>query len=440
MTAMTTKRELSKVIRRVWIWAVTMCVTSSPAWSQGRPGVIELKSAQELKGRVMNGQDVRELLGSVHFVQYLREGGFVNVWSDRALQFLAEDRLELYQRVRVRRDTVTIYADQGVYYGQERRVVMQGHVRLERTGSILTSSDGEYFPDERRAVFVGSVRVEDSASVLTSDRLTYWETEQRSVAVGNVRVYQHSDGTTVFGDSLINLDQQKRAIVPRAARMFQADSTSDGEIDTLLVTSVRMESTSTPARILIATDSVRIARTDLSARCGLATFYTDADRIVLAGEPVVWHGRNQLTGDTIEVRLRDRRLHSVVARGRAMAVSRADSVRPLRFDQLTGRQLTMRFTDGKVRQIESEGTATSLYYLYDDAAPNGANRSSGDRIIMDFADGQIDRIKVERGVQGEYVPEKMVNGRESEHNLDGFIWIALRPTRTGMKMEERAAD
>jgi lipopolysaccharide export system protein LptA len=415
---------------------LSVCLLATIGWSQGRPGVIELKSAQELKGRIMNGQDIRELIGNVHFVQNLREGGFVNVWSDRALQFIADERLELYQRVRVRRDTVTIFADEGVYYGLQRRVVMRGRVRLERTGSVLTSSDGEYFPDERRAVFTGSVKVEDSASVLTSDRLTFWESDQRSIAVGDVRVRQLSDGTTVFGDSLINLDAEDRSVVPRAARMLQADSTSDGGVDTLLVASIRMESLGGAERVLIASDSVRIARTDLAARCALAAFYTGADRIVLSGDPVVWHGRNQLTGDTIEIRLRDRKLHSVLVRGRAMAVSRADSLRPGRFDQLTGRRITMRFADGKVQQIDAEGTATSLYYLYDDAAPNGANRSSGDRIIMDFADGQIDRIKVMRGVQGEFLPEKMVNGRESENNLDGFRWLRSRPTRIGLTMSD----
>jgi lipopolysaccharide export system protein LptA len=417
--------------------AVFLTVVPWAVVAQGRPGVIELKSAQELKGRTVGDAEVRELIGNVHFVQFLREGGMVKVWTDRALQYLATERVELYNRVRVLRDSVVIFADQGVYYGQERRVTMEGRVRLERSGSILTSQEGEYFPDERRAVFVGSVQVKDSGSVLTCDRLFYWEDDQRSVAVGSVRVVQLKDGSTVFGDSLVNFDREGRAIVPRSARMLQADSTGDGGIDTLLVSSREMESLAGPDRVLFARDSVRISRSDLSARCKSATFLTADDRIVLAGDPVVWHGRNQLTGDTIEVRLKGRRLHSVVVRGRAVAVSRADSLRPLRFDQLTGRVMTMTFGDGKVRQIDAEGTATSLYYLYDDAAPNGANRSSGDRILMDFTDGQIDRIKVVRGVQGEYLPEKMVNGREAENNLDGFRWFPTRPARSGLVMEER---
>jgi len=37
---------------------------------------------------------------------------------------------------------------------------------------------------------------------------------------------------------------------------------------------------------------------------------------------------------------------------------------------------------------------------------NGVNKSSGDRILIDFIGNEVDRIKVIRGVQGQYFPEK----------------------------------
>ena len=96
----------------------------------------------------------------------------------------------------------------------------------------------------------------------------------------------------------------------------------------------------------------------------------------------------------------------------------------------------MYFAEKKVRQIDVEQTATSLYYLYDEAVANGANMSSGDRIIIDFSDGQVDRIKIIGGVQGEYYPERMVRNREGEYNLDGFKWFRTRPKRDGVVMQE----
>ncbi|MEK6755811.1 MAG: hypothetical protein AABZ02_06645, partial [Bacteroidota bacterium] len=153
-----------------------------------------------------------------------------------------------------------------------------------------------------------------------------------------------------------------------------------------------------------------------------------------AGQPVVWHEENQLTGDSIVITTKERKLRSVYVEGRAMAVSRADSVRRQRFDQLTAREITMYFYDGKIAQIDAERNATSLYYLFEEAEPNGVNRSSGDRIVMEFQDGKVDRIKIVGGVEGKYFPESMITRREPEYNLDGFKWIANRPRRQHLQI------
>jgi len=195
-----------------------------------------------------------------------------------------------------------------------------------------------------------------------------------------------------------------------------------------------MESLERPARTMIARGSVRMARSNLSAICTTAMFAVDEDLIALTGEPVVWHEGNQLTGDSIYISIEDRRLRSVRVRGHSMAVSRADSLRRTRFDQLSGRHITMRFTDGTVHEIDVEETATSLYYLYDESVPNGMNISSGNRIIIEFDDGVTDRIKVIGGVEGDYYPERLIQYREEDYNLDGFRWFRERPVRDGMTL------
>ena len=106
---------------------------------------------------------------------------------------------------------------------------------------------------------------------------------------------------------------------------------------------------------------------------------------------------------------------------------------PARFDQLTGREITLYFSQGGIDRIEAERQATSLYYLFDSNLPNGANKSSGDSIIVNFQDGLVDRIKVVGGVEGQYLPEPMIRGgREQLYNLDGFKWYADRPRRRGV--------
>ena len=88
----------------------------------------------------------------------------------------------------------------------------------------------------------------------------------------------------------------------------------------------------------------------------------------------------------------------------------------------------MLFGAGGLHRTDVEGRALSVYHLYDDTLANGVNKTSGDRIVMLFADGKAEAITVYGGVEGEYFPENMVRGRETEYALPGFSW-RLRPVR-----------
>jgi len=395
--------------------------------------LIEVKSADVLNVRTIAGQEVRELIGHVHIIQS-SPGELVKIWCDSALRYMETNKIELFGDVKLVRDSVTLTSSEGVYYGDERKAEMSKGVRLIRGGSILTSKFGEYFADEKRAHFTGDVHVIDSASSTWSDALTYFETEEKSIAVGHVRVHQAENNLTVFGDSLIYFEKQKYGVLPRHPKMVQVDTTAGGVLDTMLVTSDQMETYQDSLPRFIARGEVAIVRTDLAAICKEATYFLKRDRIVLRGDPVVWHSENQLSGDSVVITTTGRKLQSVFVGGRAVAVSRADSLLRQRYDQLTAREMTMFFAGGKITRIDAEQTATSLYYLFDEGEPNGANRSSGDRIVMEFQDGKIDQIKIVGGVEGKYFPETMIAGREPEYNLDGFRWITSRPTRKDLKI------
>lgn len=401
-------------------------------WCAGaiaQSNVVELKTADVLRGKVIGNEDVRELIGNVHFVQTSSTGEVIKVWCDRALQYMTQNKVELFGNVQLIRDTTILRAAEGVYYTDEKRAAMSKGVSLRRGSMLLTSKTGEYFSDEKRAHFTGDVVVADSASTTVSDVFTYFEDDEHSIAVGRVRVMNPEQAVTIYGDSLVHFDQLHYTVIPKNPRFVQIDTTADGAIDTLVVVSKFMEAFRDPSGRFIATDSVTIVRTDLAAQCRRATFYTKQDRIILEREPIVWYRESQVTGDSMVVTLEDRRLRSVYVRGRAMAISRTDTLHKNRFDQLTGRELTMYFADQKLDRIVAVRNAMSLYYLFEEDRPNGANKASGDRISIAFEDGKVNDITVVGGVQGQYFPETMMNSREHRYNLDGFRWIEQKPRR-----------
>jgi len=382
---------------------------------------IVLENADSLVGKVIDGEDAREFIGHVKIVQEN-----VHISCDHALQFISRGRVVLTGNVVVNDDSVTLRAPAAVYMRDERTAEATGSIALDDGKSLLTARYGKYFVDQRIAIFRDRVRARDSVSVMTADSLTYYRNERRSVADGHVTVLNAGDRVTITGGHLDHLavpDYSRMTVNPVLVQIDSAESARD----TLVVRARVMEAFRDTVRRLVASDSVEIVRADLAAVCGRAVFYTTADSILLRKSPIIWYRDTQVTGDSVNVYLKERQLHRVDVTGEAFAISRSDSISKDRFDQLNGEMLRMLFVDKVLHRIEVEVRATSVYHLTEDSAANGLNKTSGDRIIMMFEEGKVRSIKVTGGVEGSYVPENLVKNREEEYRIPGFRWIERRP-------------
>lgn len=401
-----------------------LIIVQVPAFSQERKPIV-LNYADSLVSRTIGGEKARVVSGRVEFQQ-----GNVIVRCDEATQFLQSNKAVLVGNVKVFREHVIVSADRAVYYGNERRMDSEGNVRLQDGDVALLADFGTYYPDEHRAHFLGNVTVNDTVSVIQADELTYYEEEDRTIAQRNVRLIDDKNRMVIFGQKLEHEGTRGYTRVTELPRLLQIDTTAVGTVDTLVVTSRMMESIIDSTRRYIATDSVALVRGELASLSEMTTFYPEQDRITLRGDPTIWYTRTQVSGDSIDIFLRDRRAHRVVVMGRAFAISLGDTLYPQRFDQVTGETMTMTFYEDKIERIEVNTTATSLYFLYNEGKPNGVNRSSGDSIIINFSDGVLRNLTVIGGVQGQYFPENMVAEREPEYNLAGFSWKEDRPRKS----------
>ncbi len=380
-------------------------------------------SADTLHVKQIDGEDVRDLIGHVLLTQER-----TRITCDRALEYIARGTFILTGNVVVTDDSLTFRAPRGIYHRAERRAEGFDGVALDDGTTRLTASYGEYFGTERRAFFHTHVVVVDTSSIVTADSLQYWRITRRSLALGRVVVRSPSDRLTIYGGRLDHDAEHLTSRMTVHPRLEQVDSLGEGRYDTLHVRGVVLESYRDSTRRLIARDSVELVRSDLASSSRYACFYTAGDSILLRSAPVIWYRETQVSGDSINVYLKKRKLERLLVMGSAFAVSRSDSLHPDRFDQIAGDRLRMLFGDEGLSRTDVEGRALSLYHLYDDTVANGANRTSGDRIVMLFAHGKAEAITVYGGVEGQYFPENMVRGKENDYALPGFTW-RVRPSR-----------
>lgn len=394
------------------------------ACAQEQP--VRLIHADSLIGYTIGADNYRQLIGHVTMQH---ENTLLN--CDRAVQNITQDIVDLYGDVKVEDDTLLLLTKQARYYAETKTVLSDSAVYLNDRRRTLTANRGTYDSDTKVAHFYGDVFVRDSSSELKSEQLVYYRSEGKTFADVNVKIRSLQNNVTIFGSHFEDYDKKNFSLMTGNPLLVQIDTSSDGKIDTLLITSRTMEAyRDSTSEHFVAKDSVQVIRGSLSARCGYGTYFSKDSIVVLQEEPVVWYEDSQLTGDSIAVYVRNKKVTRVDVIGAAFAVSQSDSLHTNRFNQLKGKKLTMYLLDRKVDRIIVVNNATSLYYLYDKNKPNGLNKVSGDRVVMYFKDGKIDRIAVISGVEGDYYPEKMVKDKIDSYNLAGFIYYRNRPGKT----------
>lgn len=385
--------------------------------------IVRLIHADSLVGYSSGGNSFRELNGHVLFSQ-----GQTTLSCDRALQNLTTNQVDLFGNVVVHDDTLTLKAKQARYFAKTKTVYCDYGVYLNDTKRTLTADKGDYNSTDKVAHFAGNVFVQDSLSQLFANQLVYYREEGKTFADGDVRIISKENHVTVYGGHFENYEKKKYSMMKLAPVLVQIDTASDGKIDTLMIKSRLMEAfRDTVEERFVATDSVEVIRSELMARCGLGTYFANDSLIVLVSSPVVWYEDNQLTGDSISVYLHNKMVSRVHVVGFAFALSQSDSLYQDRFNQLKGKELTMYLNKKKVERIVVDNNAVSLYYLYDKNKPNGVNKVSGDKVVMYFRDGKIDKISVTGGVEGDYYPEKLIKGEVESYNLEGFRLYTDKP-------------
>ncbi len=188
----------------------------------------------------------------------------------------------------------------------------------------------------------------------------------------------------------------------------------------------------------VATDNVKLTRgggkSSIAARAGTGIYEKTLDRIWMLQTPVLWIDSTQLRGDSILINVREKRLERVVAHTNAFAATKNDTTRQDRIDQLTGDNIIINTQQDTLRSILAEGKAFNLYFLTteDDSIKtkknaDGAARNAADTIKIWFDKGEPDRIVWLGKVEGEAIPEHIVQKTLAELKLKGFQWFTNKP-------------
>ncbi len=267
-------------------------------------------------------------------------------------------------------------------------------LRAEKKKIILQHADviegGESEAGSYRSVIGNVVFLQDNLT-LKCDRATSYEQENKIVLTGNV--FMTDNTVEIYGENGVYYSDRQVGELSGNVRGRMLDNSLVAKSKKALVNKI-------------------------------------TSQIWLNDEALAWHNRQQISGDSILLHLKEsptgakrKSIDEIQIHGNAFfAAQDTLCVSPVAYDQFSAKKMVVLLNDNsKITGITLTTQAESLYHLYNnEQKPSGINYSSGDMIRMFFNAGTLKRVKVTGNVEGKQYPESFRGDKKID--LSTFSW------------------
>jgi lipopolysaccharide export system protein LptA len=172
-------------------------------------------------------------------------------------------------------------------------------------------------------------------------------------------------------------------------------------------------------RILSAFHHVKLFKSDLQGKSDSA-FYSTSDSVIrLYVHPIIWTQGSQLSGDTVDLQLKNKKFDNIELFPNAFVVNieKGDSTH---FNQSAGKKMRGFFNNDKLERLFIDGNAETIYFSRDSGKVSGIQRSLSSRIRINFKDSKLTDITFLAKPEHRYGP--LDKFTEDDKILKGFLW------------------
>ena len=364
----------------------------SPAPAPAADETYHLK-ADRLSGSATSNEDVYT---AIHVTV---EHGTTTVTGDSARVFRQRELVVLMGDVKIIDGKTRMWGDEASYDRRARLAVLRGNVRIQEGTARITGREARFYRNENRSVIVGSPRMEDSTRILTADQIEYDRAKDVILASGNVVGVDRAESTTVHAGR-VRYDRRGDYAWATQSPVLTIEE-SGGKSTQVRGLSMEFDNAK---RAVFTVGDVQVERDQLRAKGDRGEFYQSENRALLVGNPRAWDEEGEVQGDTLEIRMAQRRVESVQVRPHAAVSYEAKGERGRgERSHAAGDTVTLFLPDQESRRAVIVGHAQSSYWpASEDSAQGGRNISSGDSIIVEFAHGRAHRATVVGRSEGTY--------------------------------------
>lgn len=354
-------------------------------------------------------------------VFYNTKGTIVNkentLVSKAGKYFVNQKKFQFLTAVTITNKTYVIKSNHLDYYTNSGHSYLFGPSTITSKSNYIYTEKGFYDTKKNLAHFLRKSYIKYDDRLIQGDSLYYDRNKEFASATRNVKITDSVNRGIVKGHYAEIYKQKDSMFVTK-----RAVAVNFVENDSVYIHGKRLMVTGKEDnRIIRAYNNVRFFKTDMSGKCD--SIHSSAKNALtkLIGNPILWNGENQITGDLMHLigNNTTRELDSLKVLNNTFLVSR-DTL-GTGYNQVKGLNLFGKFKEGQLHDVDIVKNTEVVYYMRnDDKELIGINKNKSSKINLIFEDKGIETITFFNQVDGDIFPETELpeNGRV----LRGLAW------------------
>ncbi len=281
----------------------------------------------------------------------------------------------------------------------------------------IDSKNGWYNTNSEQMMLLDrSVIKQKDGKTIVGDTVFYDKNLNYGEAFSKVILNDTVQKTTLYGNYLYYNDSTEIGIASDSALLVDWSSTDTVYVhaDTLFT------SKDSVFDVMRGFYNVRFFRNDVQGICD-SLVYSSRDSIMnMYREPVLWSEKNQLSGDFINVIMKNEKVEKINVNNNSMVVQREDSAF---FNQISGKEIVAQVDSGQLKRVDVSGNAETIYFPRDDKDSTfiGINKTESSYVVMHFKNKKIERVVLTAASSGTMYPINQLTG--GDLILKNFFWI-----------------
>lgn len=317
------------------------------------------------------------------------------------------------------------------------RFIAETYIR-DSSKRVIRTREGYFDVANNKAEFSSRTVIEDKSLIVTADsiasddkagivqlrnRAVVRDTAQGIfILADNIFVNKKTNAVLATRKPLMIIRQEKDSIYVTADTLFTARLTDLYKNKD----SLGLKEKDSTNRYFEAYRHVRVFSDSVQAVSD-SMFYSFRDSTFhLYYDPVAWSRKTQMTGDTIHLFTKNKKVDRIKVINNSFMVNEVD---PGVYNQIKGNRMEGFFTAGTIDSVLTKGMAESVYFIQDkDSAYSSINQTSSDAMNVYFQKGEIQKVFLRSNVKGTIYP--ISQKQPSEMHLESFRWLEARRPKT----------